>query len=184
MNFYELIDKRQSDRRYDSTRAIPREVIDRILEATRLAPSATNSQPWHFIVVDEPEMKDKVAKALTSSFTGNMNHFAADAPVLIVIVEEPANTIGKMGNFLMKTHFPHIDIGIAASYITLAATEEGLGSCIMGWVNEKKICQLLGIPEKRKVPLVISLGYSLEGRKEKKRKSKDQIQSLNGYRSK
>ncbi|MDN4754302.1 nitroreductase family protein [Porphyromonadaceae bacterium W3.11] len=181
MNFYELINHRQSDRKYDSSRPIPRDVIDRIINAARLAPSATNSQPWHFIVVDEPELKSKVASALTSTLTGNMNKFATEASALIVILEEPANAMGKMGNLILKKHFPHIDLGIAASHIVLAAAEEGIGSCIIGWVNEKKVRELLDIPNKKAVPLVISLGYSLEEPKQKKRKALGEISSYNGY---
>lgn len=181
MNFYDLINKRQSDRKYEQNRTIPREVLERIVEAARVAPSATNSQPWHFIIVDDPDLLRQVAGTLTSTLTGNMNHFAAQASALIVIVEEPANAIGKMGNLILQKHFPHIDIGIAASYITLAATEEGLGSCIIGWVGEKKLKSLLGIPKSKTIPLVISLGYSLEEPKQKKRKPITEVSSHNGY---
>lgn len=181
MNFQELVSKRQSDRQYEEGRPIPQEVIQRIIEAARLAPSATNSQPWHFIVVDEPELKKKVAAALTSTLTGSMNNFAATASALIVIVEEPANLMGKMGTLLLKEHLPHIDLGIAASHIVLAATEEGLGSCIIGWVNQKKVRELLHIPKQKAVPLVISLGYSTEEQKQKKRKPMEDICSHNGY---
>lgn len=73
LSFYQLVARRQSDRKYDSSRlAAPKEVLLRIAEAARLAPSATNSQPWHFIVVDEPNLCHKVATALTSAVTGNM----------------------------------------------------------------------------------------------------------------
>lgn len=181
MNFLELVNKRQSDRQYEEGRQIPSEVIGRIIEAARLAPSATNSQPWHFIIVDEPDLKKKVASALTSKLTGSMNAFAASASVLIVLVEEPANLIGKMGELLLKEHLSHIDLGIAASHIVLAATEEGLGSCVIGWVNQKKVKELLHIPKKKSVPLVISLGYSIEAPKEKKRKPMEDICSHNGY---
>lgn len=182
MSFIELANNRQSHRKYDPNRPVPRELIEQILDIARIAPSATNSQPWHFIVVDEPELKSKVAKALTSVVTGSMNKFAASAPVLIVVVEEPANPIGKMGNLLLSKHLPAYDLGIVASYIALAATEAGLGSCIMGWVDEPKVRGLLGISGKKRVPLVISLGYSLEKQKSKKRKALSEILSYNKYK--
>lgn len=183
MDFYELVQKRQSDRKYDSEREIPQEIVEKILEAGRLAPSATNSQPWHFIVVDDPELKDKVADALTSPVTGNMNRFARQAPLLIVIVEEPVNVTSKIGGILKEKHFPHIDIGIAAEHIALAARAEGIGSCIIGWINEGKVRKLLGIPRGKRIPLVISLGYSQEKERPKRRKPATEIISYNKYRN-
>lgn len=182
MTFKELAYKRQSDRKYDPNRPVPRELVEQVLDVARMAPSATNSQPWHFIVIDEPELIVQVGKALTSAVTGSMNKFAATAPVLTVVVEEPANTIGKMGSLLLSKHLPAYDLGIITSYITLAAADVGLGSCIMGWVDEPKVKKLLGIPRKRSVPLVISLGYSLENQKSKKRKELDSILTFNKYK--
>lgn len=181
MSFRELAETRQSDRKYDS-RPIAREVIERILETARLAPSATNSQPWRFVVVDEPQLIRQVAEALTSSLLGSMNRFAASAPVLIVLVEEPGNIAGRAGSVLLRNHLPAYDLGIVSSYITLAATEEGLGSCIMGWVNQSKLRKVLGISKSKSVPLVIALGYSLQERREKKRKPMVQIRSYNSYK--
>lgn len=180
MDFHELARTRQSDRKYADT-PVPREVIERILETTRIAPSATNSQPWRFVVVDEPDIKNQVADALTTPLVKNMNQFAREAPVLIVVVEESANATARIGNLLKQRHFAHMDLGIAASYITLAATEEGLGSCIMGWLDERKIRKTLGIPRRRTIALVIALGYSTEEKKSKKRKPMDKIRSYNHY---
>ncbi len=182
MALKDLAEKRQSDRKYDVTKSVSRETIERILEVARLAPSATNSQPWHFIVVDNPDTIKEVGACLTSPLTGAMNKFAATAPVLIALVEEPANTSGKAGSVILNKHFPNYDLGIVSSYITLAATEEGLGTCIMGWVNQKSIKKILGVPKSKKVPLVISLGYSTETTREKKRKPMDEIRSYNNYK--
>ncbi|MDO5035500.1 MAG: nitroreductase family protein [Porphyromonas sp.] len=184
MDIYELIKHRQSDRKYDTERPVPPEAVERILEAARLAPSATNSQPWHFIVVDQPELRDLVAEALTSPLTGKMNHFARQAPLFIVVVEESGNISSRLGNVIKRRHFPHIDLGIAAEHIALAATHEGLGSCIIGWVNEPKVRRVLGIPKSRRVPLVISLGYSLEEEKSKRRKPREEVISYNQYQAK
>lgn len=182
MNLKELVEARQSDRKYDPDRPVPREVIERILEIARLAPSGTNSQPWHFIVVDKPELRDQVASAVTSTVLGGMNKFAYTAPVLIVLVEEPGNLEGRAGSFLLNKHLPSYDLGIVASYITLAATSEGLGSCIIGWTDEKKLQKILGVPKSKNTPLVISLGYSLQEKRNKKRKPMEEIRSYNSYK--
>ena len=85
MDIYEIINHRQSDRQYDPERPVEPEKIRRILEAARIAPSACNAQPWHFIVVDEPELRNQVADAVASRILG-MNHFTKQAPVHILVV--------------------------------------------------------------------------------------------------
>lgn len=181
MSLQDLAATRQSDRKYDENRPVPREVIERILEVARLAPSATNSQPWHFIVVDDPTTRAEVAATLTTPLVPGMNKFAATAPVLLVLVEESPNAAGKAGSLLLNKHLPAYDIGIVASYITLAARDEGLGSCIMGWVNERKLRKVLGVSRGKKLPLVISLGYSVQELRAKKRKPLSELLSYNKY---
>ena len=132
-HFLELAEKRQSDRSYD-TRPVEKEKLERVLEAARLSPSACNGQPWKIIVVDEPELKSKVADATSSKILG-FNHFTKQAPVHLVIVEENTNLSSKFGGLVKHKHFPHIDLGILASHITLAAADEGLGTCIIGWLD-------------------------------------------------
>ena len=142
-SIYDLIAARQSDRGYDVSRKVEHEKIDRIIEAGRLAPSACNSQPWHFVVVDEPDKCHEVADSLASM---GMNKFAYEAPCFIVVVQESPNFTARLGGWIKNKHFPLIDCGIATSNITLAATEEGLGSCILGWFDEKRLKKTLGIP--------------------------------------
>lgn len=180
MSIYDLIERRQSDRKYD-TKKIPKEVIERIVEAGRLAPSACNAQPWKFIVVDDEVKRLEVAEALTSGVTGPMNKFAASAPVLIVVVEESVNVASRIGGMILNQHFAHLDIGIATANMVLAATEEGLGTCIIGWCNEKKIRKTLGIPRGKRIPVVISIGHSLEEQKKKVRKAPEKVISYNEY---
>ena len=76
MEIYELIARRQSDRRYDPDRPVEPEKVARIIEAARLAPSACNAQPWHFIVVDQPELRNQVADAVSSRLLGMNDLFA------------------------------------------------------------------------------------------------------------
>lgn len=146
-----------------------------------MLPSACNAQPWKFVVVDAPQLCKEVAGALTSTMTGTMNAFAQDATAFIVIVEEPVNMASRIGGWLLGQHFAHLDIGIAAENMVLAATEEGLGSCLIGWCNEKKIRQTLNIPKGKKIPIIIALGYSLEATKKKVRKATEDVVSYNQY---
>ena len=180
MEIYDLIARRQSDRRYDPNRPVEPEKVARIVEAARLAPSACNAQPWHFIVVDEPELRNQVADAVASRLLG-MNHFTKQAPVHILVVEERPNFTAGIGGIIKDKQFPLLDIGIAAAHITLAATAEGLGSCILGWFDEKAVRRLLHSPDKKRVLLDIVLGYSTQPLREKKRKPASEVSSYNKY---
>ena len=177
--FLELVRNRQSDRAY-LDKPVETEKLERVLEAARLAPSACNSQPWRFIVVTDPEKRMQVAEAIASKVL-SMNHFTRQAPVQLVLVEENANFTSTLGGWATNKHYPHIDLGIVASYISLAAADEGLGSCIIGWCDEKKIRKALNIPKNKRVMLVILLGYSDQPLREKKRKTKEEIISFNKY---
>lgn len=177
--FLELVQNRQSDRAYED-KPVEKEKIERILEAARLAPSACNSQPWKFIVVTNPEKRLQVAEA-TSNKILSINHFTKQAPVQLVLVEESANLSSTIGGWVKNRHYPHIDLGIVASHICLAAADEGLGTCMVGWLDEKKIQKALDIPKNKRVMLVILLGYSKQPLREKKRKTKEEIASYNKY---
>ena len=176
-----LIRKRQSVRRY-ADRAIEQEKLERCLEAAMLAPSACNAQPWKFIVVDEPELVKKVARETWNTLV-KFNKFVEQAPVLIVITIEKSPIVPKMGKVIKNMDYPYIDIGIAAEHFCLQASEEGLGTCMLGWFNEKPIQKLLNIPRNRKIGLLISVGYEQEGYKmrEKIRKDWTKVISYNKY---
>jgi nitroreductase len=181
MDFLDLVKKRQSDRAYDSNRPVEAEKLDYIMEAVRLAPSACNAQPWKFIVVNEPLIVKETASCVADKALG-MNHFAFQAPVFIVVLEEAANFTSTLGSTVKQKHFPHMDLGIAAAHITLAAAEQGLGTCIVGWFNEKKLRKVLDIPSSKRPVLVITLGYSTQTLREKKRKKTEDVVSYNKYR--
>jgi nitroreductase len=123
-----------------------------------------------------------VAKA-TFSNTISFNKFAVQAPVIAVLVIEKAKLIAQIGDSIKDMEYPKIDIGIAAAHFCLQATELGLGTCMIGWFDEKKIHKLLNIPEKRKIGLVITLGYPPEDYKLRKkiRKNPDEICGFNSY---
>jgi len=178
--FQWLINNRQSVRGYKPD-IVEQEKIDRILEAGRLSPSACNAQPWKFIVVDNPELKNKIADATSNRVIG-INHFTKQAPVHIVIVLEPANFNSNFGSIMKDKNLPLIDIGIAAAHISLQAAAEGLGTCIIGWFNETSVKKLLNIPRGKRVMLVITLGYSVnEELRDKKRKSLTEVVNYNKY---
>ena len=177
-SFLELAQARQSDRAYESGRVIGRDVLERILEAGRLAPSACNGQPWHFTVVTEPELLKEVAKA-TSSL--GLNRFVKDSAALVLITLEQTNLTSRFGCGIKDKDFPMIDLGIAASYITLAAEDEGIGSCILGWFDEKRIKELVSIPQNKRLMLIISLGYTVKAKRRKIRKEFDDIVSFEKY---
>jgi len=175
----ELISRRQSDRGY-SDKPVEQEKLERVLQAGRLAPSACNSQPWKFIVITDPEIRGKVAEAASAKALG-MNTFVNQAPVLIVVVREKSNFSSKAGSIIKDKDYSVMDIGIASGYMALQACAEGLGSCLLGWFNEKLVKKILGIPAGKRVELIISVGYSTKEPREKKRKPREEVFSLNKY---
>jgi nitroreductase len=181
MPFHELINARQSVRKY-LPKAVEKEKLEKIIEAVRVAPSACNSQPWRLIIVDKPELKKEVAKA-TFSKTVSFNKFVIEAPVIAILVIEKPKLIAKIGGSIKNQEYPQYDIGIAAEHFCLQAADLGLGTCMLGWFNEKKIQQLLNIPKKRKIGLLITLGYAPEDYKQRKkiRKPLDEICGFNTY---
>jgi nitroreductase len=181
MEFSELLKVRQSVRQYQQ-RPVARNLLDKLVEAVRLAPSASNAQPWKLIIVDAPELRSRVAQA-TFSKTVTFNRFALEAPVIAVLVTEKSGLITQVGAMLKKRQFSLIDIGIAAAHFCLQAAELGLGTCILGWFDEKRIKHLLRIPAGRRIGLLVTLGYAAEGYplREKSRKSPDLMSRFNSY---
>ena len=172
MNCMEIAQNRQSCRSYDSDRPVEQEKLDAILEAARLAPSACNGQPYHITVCG-----GEAAKAVAEGVMGmGMNKFAAQAPVLIVISEEPYVKSAAVGAKLKGIDYRSIDIGIVAAYLTAEATAQGLSTCILGWVDDAKIRKACGLD--KKTHLVITLGYAKEGDKLRKKVRKDRTELI------
>lgn len=157
MDFIEIAKTRQSCRQYDPSRAVEREKLDSILEAARLSPSACNGQPY-FITVCQGETAKRVAKATQGL---GMNKFATAAPVMLVLSEKPYVATAALGAKVKKNDYRSIDIGIVAAYITAEATAQGLGTCILGWLNDEEIRAICGVDGA--VRLVITVGYPKEG---------------------
>ena len=154
MNFREIAETRQSCRSYDASREVESEKLRAILESARLAPSACNGQPYH-ITVCRGETAREIAKATTDM---GMNKFTAEAPIMLVISEEPYVKSAAVGAKVKNNDYRSIDIGIVAAYITAEATAQGLSTCILGWLNDAKIRKICDL--EYPVRLVISLGYA------------------------
>ena len=154
MDFLEIAQARQSCRSYDETRPVEEEKLQAILQAAQLAPSACNAQPYLITVCRDRKAK-QVAKETTAM---NMNRFALQAPIMLVISEQPYNKTAALGAKLKKIDYRSIDIGIVAAYLTAEATAQGLSTCIIGWLDDAAIRKHCGL--KAPVRLVISLGYA------------------------
>jgi nitroreductase len=175
MKFSELVNKRESTRMY-SSKPVPRELIDQCLEAARLAPSASNSQPWSFIVVDDGAVKNKIVdKSMSGIYS--FNKFAKTAPVLIAAITEYSLYHARLGGMLRNVRYNLIDIGIACEHLVLQAAELGLGTCWLGWFNEKALKKVLGLSKNTKVDVVLCMGCPAEDKppRQKIRKPLDKI---------
>ena len=167
MDFLEIANARQSCRSYDPVRVVEWEKLDAVLEAVRLAPSACNGQPYRITVCTGDS-----AKAVAFAVTGmGMNKFAAQAPVMLVLSEAPYVRSAAMGAKIKGNDYRSIDIGIAAAYLTAEATAQGLGTCILGWLDDEKIRAICGLDAP--VRLVITLGYPSADDKLRPKKRKD-----------
>ena len=170
MNFLEIAKTRQSCRSYDESRCVEQEKLDAILEAAQLSPSACNGQPYKITVC-----RDAAAKEVAAATAGmGLNKFASQAPVLLVLSEMPYVKSAALGAKLKNNDYRSIDIGIAAAYITAEAAAQGLGSCILGWLDDQKIRSICGL--EYPVRLVITLGYARdETLRTKKRKNLSEL---------
>ncbi len=174
MNFSEIAKNRQSCRYFDNAKQVEDEKIQAILESAILSPSACNAQPYHFTVC-----KGEKAKEVAEATRGmGMNKFTADVPVMIVISEESYNKTAGIGSKIKDNDYRSIDIGIATAYLTAEATAQGLETCILGWLDDKKIRKICDL--KHPVRLVVALGYPKENYelREKKRKSFEELVSV------
>lgn len=145
MEVFEAIQKRHSVRAYLAD-PVPKDKLERTLEAARIAPSAGNIQPWHFTVVTNQQKRVRLAK------TGRYAKFLSEAPVVVV----------GCGNKKTSPRWYAVDTAIAMQNMVLVATAEGLGTCWVGSFNEEKVKELLKIPEEFSVVALLSIGYTRE----------------------
>ena len=165
MSLFDVILSRTSIRRYED-KEIPKDVLDKIVEAGRQSPSAVNKQPYRFVIVTDSEIKQELSKGLLSSFLKN-------APVIIVGCANP--------KALLTGKWATVDTAIALENMVLAAWSLGIGSCWIGSFKEQKIKELLKIPQDWKVVALITFGYPAETPKPRKKKPTNKLFSLNKF---
>ena len=164
MSLFDVILSRRSIRRYEN-KEIPKDVLDKIVEAGRQSPSAVNKQPYHFVIVTDSEIKKEL--------NGLFSRFLKNAPIIIVGCANPkARLTGKWAT---------IDTTIALENMVLAAWSLGIGSCWIGSFKEQKIKELLKIPKDWKVVALVTFGYPAEAPKPKKKKPTNELFSLNQF---
>ena len=157
MELKQVIETRRSVRKF-ADRPVEREKINACLDAARLAPSACNSQPWHYIVIDDPQVKEKFSAQV---FGGayRISQWAAKAPVLVAVVSDGGNFMSRLGGFFRRTEFYLVDQGISGEHFVLRAWDLGLGTCWIGWLNTVKAAQFFNLPKGKKIEHLIALGY-------------------------
>ena len=178
MTVLEAIKLRRSVRAY-SPRPIPDDLMQRMRDALRYAPSACNIQPWRFILVTDPGLRRQLARAAREQM------WMADAPVTIVACGYPKLAYPRMGGRYSSLD---IDIAIALDHLTLAAVAEGLGTCWIGAFFEDQVKAILGVPDDVRVVAMIPLGYPasdglIHPVTEDRRKSESEVFSVNRFQS-
>jgi len=147
MDIYEAVKTRKSVRSYER-REVPDDVLTRILDAARLAPSANNFQEWRFVVVRDAQTRRKIARAACRQT------FVGEAPVVLACCAKNSRHVMTCG----QPSYP-IDAAIAIDHITLCAAAEGLGTCWIGAFYEDEVKQILDIPPNIRVVALLPLGY-------------------------
>jgi len=181
MTVLKAIRTRDSIRRY-SDRPVDKDTLLTCLEAARLAPSAENSQPWRFIVLNESEKKEQFGKSV---FTGvyRVSQFALKAPMILVLCANLDFMANRMGKLFTGIPFYLLDVGMAGEHFALQAAEMGLGTCWIGWFDVKKAHKILNLPKRIRVCALIAVGYPASDytQKSHKRKNMQDIVHWNGW---
>jgi nitroreductase len=144
MDTFQAIQTRKSIRAYQD-KPVPRDTLERVLEAGRLAPSARNTEPWHFIAVTNPEKRKALSKGMYAKFV-------AGAPLVIVVC----------GDKKASSDWYAVDASLAAENMVLAAVNEGLGTCFVGSFDEADVKAVLKVPDNFEVLVMITVGYPQE----------------------
>jgi nitroreductase len=169
MDVQQAIRTRRSIRHYQSQPVEP-EKLTQVLEAARLAPSASNQQNWKFIVVRDPQIRQRLADACPGQ------SFVGEAPVILVCCGTDPDAVMLCGQ-----HRYTIDLAIATTCMILQAHELGLGTCWLGRFDETRFKAILGIPDPVRVVAVTPLGYPAEAPAARPRKSLDEIVCYERY---
>jgi nitroreductase len=185
MDVFKAIQWRRSVRRF-APQKIEREKVLHVLEAARLAPSSSNRQTWHFVVIDDTSIMEQIPKQVALG-TKMLVPWIKDAPLVI------AGCYTKAWTHVIAQLFGHenhlVDVSIAMAHIALAATALGIGTCFVGWFNESKLKKLLGMPQNYGIAVLLVLGYpadtstteSIGGIEPRPRKALKEIVSYNRF---
>ncbi len=167
MDFYHLAEARQSCRNFSAAKQPTQEQIVACLEAARLAPSACNSQPWHFTVC-----LGNLAQTVAKTTQGmGMNKFTDQVPCFVVVSEGAYNPTAACGSKIKHQDFRSLDIGIAVAHFCLAAQAQGLATCILGWFDEKDLQRTLQIHHHIRVVIAVGIAAENDPHRPKKRKT-------------
>ena len=166
MNVIEAIEKRRSIRLYED-RAVEPEKLHQVLEAMRLAPSAVNAQKWKFFAVSDPVVKEKIASVCMGG-----PKWLKDAPVILIAA-------GYGSGIMTCGHdASSVDLTIPMSFATLQAMELGLGTCLIASFHQEEICEILGLDDTWRIPLISPLGYPAEYPDARPRKEAEEVECL------
>lgn len=169
MDIYKIISARHSIRKYKSI-PVEEEKLNRVLEAARIAPSAGNRQPWHFIVIKDEEVKKQLKEAQVYVSPKGGDWFYS-APVIICACGESSKSWKRKD----AKDYRDVDVAIAFDHLILAATAEGLGTCWIGAFDPVPAKKVLGIPEGIEPIVFTPLGYPDDSPQDRGRKSKSEI---------
>ena len=159
MEFTTLIQSRRSIRNYKST-PVPADIVDKLCLALQSAPTGSNKQPFEFIFVKDAELRRRVAEEAC-----HQEHIG-QAPLIMVACCEKGQSF---------------NVAIAVDHMILAAANEGIGSCWVGWMEADVIKRILGIPDELEVPIIVPLGYANEEPPAKERKTIDELVKFDRY---
>ncbi len=181
MEFYDVIRTKRSVRKFKND-AIPEEVLNRVLDAARIAPSGHNTQPWRYVIVKDPDLRKRMVPAC------NNQEKVAEAPVLIVACGHKLSLDKgrkrNIGGYVGEMSFL-LDMAIGFTYLTLAARVEGLGTCWIGAFNNTEVKKLVGVPERYEVAALTPIGYPADSnafREPGPRKTMDEIVAVNKFK--
>ena len=183
MDFLDVMQNRKSCRSYIPGKTVSREILIKIVEAGRLTPSACNSQPWKFIVIDSDEAKAKLCDAIVVSNGSTGAPWRHQVSAFIVLVEQKADVKPIIiDHYHNSQHFAQGDIGAACMNMCHEADSLGIANCIIGMNDQEKMEKYFDIPKECAVRLVLALGYSDSDKKITKiRKDFDEVCSFNHW---
>lgn len=177
---YEVIKRRHSVRRFDQ-KDVETQKLAVILESARWAPSSSNSQTWHFIVVKRRETIIRLAEAVPFG-PKSVNSWIKSAPLIVAACARPDPLLHRMGQMVDKDYH-RIDVAIAVEHMVLTATDLSLDTCIVGWFSRKNARKLLRLPLSMEVVLLLVIGYGCRGQlgRGRSRKRLQEIVSFESY---